>query len=215
MIDVREFNLIDELHAYRVVWHSLLAQTPWATFFHSLEWLEAYWTHYGEDKKLRVLVLFSAGEPVGILPLVVLTERSKVGLLRVLTYPLHNWGSFYGPIGPDPRRVLNAGLDYIRSEPRDWDMLELRWSGAAASDLQQTASAMRRAGFQAYQTAWDRTAVIDLNDTWDAYLANHSSKWRNNVRRWERKLAQRGTIRYLRYRPLGEAHGEADPRWDL
>lgn len=215
MTDVLEINTVEKLDEYRQVWRTLLEQTAWANFFQSLDWLEIYWRHYGEGQTLRVLMVSSAGRPVGILPLVVLTEHSTIGRLRVLTYPLHNWGSYYGPIGPNPRETLIAGLRYILASRRDWDMIELRWSGFAGSDQEQTGSAMRTVGLQAYKTIWDRTAVIDLPESWDAYWASRTSKWRNNVTRSERRLTRSGDVCYLRYRPRGVAHGESDPRWDL
>lgn len=215
MTDIIEINDLQKLAEYRQVWCSLLERTAWASFFQSLEWLEAYWRHFGEQQRLRVLVVSSAGTPVGILPLVVITERSRVGTLRVLTYPLHNWGSYYGPIGPSPRETLIAGLEYIGRSPRDWDMIELRWSGNACSDLEQTEGAMHDVGLQAYKTVWGHTAVIDLPDSWDSYWARRTSKWRCNVNRWKRRLAESGEVSYLRHRPQGEVHGEAEPRWDL
>lgn len=215
MTDILEINDIEKLDEYRSVWHALLEQTSWANFFQSFEWLECYWRHFGDGQKLRVLVVSASGQPVGILPLVVLTESSRVGPLRVLTYPLHNWGSFCGPIGPSPRETLIAGLKYFHHTPRDWDMIELRWSGEACSDQEQTESAMREAGLQAYKTVWEQTAVIDLPDSWDAYWASRTCKWRCNVNRWERRLAESGEVSFLRHRPRGETYGETDPRWDL
>lgn len=215
MTDVREINQIEALGDYRAVWRSLLEETPHATFFYSLEWLEIYWRHFGAGQKLRVLVVSSGGQPIGILPLVVLAERTKIGRMRMLTYPLHDWGSFYGPLGPDPVRTLTAGLEYIRDSRRDWDAIELRWSGAASSDRQQAGGAMRAAGLQAYQTLWNRTAVVDLADGWEGYLASRSAKWLHNVDRLERRLSRQGELTHVRHRPRGAAVGDADPRWDL
>jgi CelD/BcsL family acetyltransferase involved in cellulose biosynthesis len=38
---------------------------------------------------------------------------------------------------------------------------------------------------------------------------------RNNVRRDEKRLRERGSVEYIRYRPAGTAYGDDDPRWDL
>jgi Acetyltransferase (GNAT) domain len=54
-----------------------------------------------------------------------------------------------------------------------------------------------------------------LREGWEKYWAARKSTWRSNVRRCERLLQKRGRLEYLRYRPLGEANGEGDPRWDL
>ncbi len=215
MPNVVEINRIDELAEYRPVWHALLAQTPGATFFQSLEWLETFWRHNGQDKTLRTLIVSDGGNPIGILPLVVLREKTKVGPVRVLTYPLDDWGSMYGPISADAATTLAAGLEYVRRARRDWDMVELRWVDAAGTDGGRTEHAMRNAGFQSYKTIWNRTAVVDLTGTWDEYLARWPSKWRTDLRRSERRLNEQGELSYIRYRPQGEAQGEGDPRWDL
>jgi len=215
MTHVQEINRVEQLDQFRADWSRLLAQTRGASFFQTLDWLEVYWRHYGADQKLRTLIVSSSARPIGIVPLVVRSERTKVGTVRVLTYPLHDWGSFYGPVGPDPGAALTAGLRHIRRSRRDWDTVDLRWAGATAQHAAETAKAMRAVGLQAYKTLWDRTGLVELAGTWEDYLARRSAKWRSNFRRQERKLAQQGRLTYLRYRPVGDRCGDGDPRWDL
>src|SRR6185437_16233180 len=124
---VEEINDLAQLAPYRRQWRELHEHMDGASFFHTLEWLEVYWKHWGAGQKLRTLIVSQADRPVGILPLTVIHEQSRLGQIRTLTYPLHNWGSFYGPIGPDPAGTLAAGFDHIRRTKRDWDLLELRW----------------------------------------------------------------------------------------
>jgi CelD/BcsL family acetyltransferase involved in cellulose biosynthesis len=213
--DVREINDIHALADYRAQWRSLLESTAGASFFQSLEWLEVYWRHFGAGQTLRVLNVFSAGELAAILPLVVRRERTHVGSVRVLTYPLHDWGSCYGPIGTEPERSLLAGLEYIRSTARDWDLLELRWVDAEGSDRGATERAMQAAELPYYKTVWARPAVVEFNGAWESYLASRTSKWRSNLRRSQRLLQQSGDLDYVHYRPLGERLGDGSPRWDL
>jgi CelD/BcsL family acetyltransferase involved in cellulose biosynthesis len=215
MDHVLEISEIEPLTAYRTPWRDLLEQTPSASFFQSLEWLEAYWRYFGASQKLRVMVVMDDDMPIGVVPMVVLTEGTKVGRIRVLTYPLHAWGSFYGPIGPDPNRALAAALAHIRHKPRDWDLLELRWQGDPGTDLAQTRRVMHASGFSACTTVWDSTAMVDLSGDWDSYWAGRKSTWLQRYRSSERKLNQRGEISYVRYRPAGDAKGDGSPRWDL
>ncbi len=215
MIHVEEVNDIDELAGYRLLWNSLLPQTRQATFFQSLDWLEVYWKHFGGDQRLRVLIVSRDGEPLGILPLVVRTESTRVGRLRVLTYPLHDWGTFFGPIGPNPTATLIAGLRHVRRTGRDWDLLDLRWVDLQGTDHGRTSGAMRRAGFDPQRQPWKQAAVVDLTDGWDTYFGSRAKKWRHNVRRCRRRLAEQGEVNLVRYRPRGAACGDGDPRWDL
>jgi CelD/BcsL family acetyltransferase involved in cellulose biosynthesis len=210
---IREINSIEELTPLRPVWRSLLEQTPQANFFQSLDWLEVYWSHFGAGQRLRVLVIEDCGETIGILPLVVRQERTKVGRLRFATYPLDYWGSFYGPIGAIPAEAWTVGIGYLRSTPRDWDVLEPRWVGAEYDDCARIDQVLRDAGMPPVITSFDSTAVIDLVGTWDQYLSQRTAKWRNNSKRWNRRIAEFGDVTYLRYRPA--AGKDADPRWDL
>ena len=215
MTRIIEIGRIPDLADFRPVWSELLRQTPGASFFQSLDWLEVYWRHFGAGQRLRVLVALDGGRPSGIVPLVVRSERSKVGQVRVLTFPLHDWGTFYGPIGPRGAETLAACLEHIRHTPRDWDILELRWQGAVETDPTEARRAMTAGGFQAYATVWDHTSIVDLAGTWDAYWSGRKGAWLRRLRHDERRLCRTGELSYVRYRPAGSAAGDGSPRWEL
>jgi CelD/BcsL family acetyltransferase involved in cellulose biosynthesis len=214
MTRIVEINDLESLAGYRLLWNSLLPQTRGASFFHSIDWLEAYWRHFGHDQRMRVLVVHAAGEPLGILPLVVRSEPMRLGSVRVLTYPLHDWGSFYGPIGPNPTATLIAGLGHVRRTPADWDLIDLRWVDIAR-DACRTQRALGMKRLSATAAVWGQSAQIEMAGGWDNYLATRKRKFRENLRRAERQLAELGRVSYLRFRPQGTIWGDDDPRWDL
>lgn len=215
MKHVEEINDVDRLARYRLLWQALLSQTPGATFFHSLDWLLVYWKYFGAGQRLRVLVGWDGDRPVGILPLVVRSEATRAGVVRVLTYPLHDWGTFYGPIGPEPAAMLRLGMEHIRGTARDWDLLDLRWVDEDGTDQGQTRESMASARLAPHRQAWDRAAVVDLSGKWDDYWRSRTPKWRESIRRYRRRLDAAGQVEFVRYRPKGSAAGEDDPRWDL
>ena len=214
MTHVVEINDIHELSHYRLLWDLLLSQTRGGSFFQSLAWLETYWRHFGQRQRLRVLIVYSGDEPVGILPLTETRERTRVGTTRVLTYPLHDWGSFYGPVGPNPTATLYAALRHVRRTPRRWDMLDLRWIGHEGCDNSRVAVAMQAAGLPARHSVWKEIAVVEMTGDWERYLASRSSKFRNNLRRCQKRVEELGGVEFQRYRPGGVKEGDADPRWD-
>lgn len=214
MSQIHEINQIDDLDAHQLCWRSLLQQTRQASFFQSLDWLRCYWRHFGQGQKLRVLIVTSGGAPIGILPLTVIPENTRIGTVRVLTYPLHDWGTFYGPLGPNPAATLTAGLRHIKRTSRDWDLVDLRWVDRV-HDGGRTSLAMQMAGLGCLERRWKSSDVIDLRLPWDEYVASRSGKFRNNLRRAERSADRSGGVTFHRYRPAGAAHGDNDPRWDL
>ncbi len=215
MAGIVEINRIESLTDYRSDWAALLDQTPGANYFQSLDWLEIYWRHFAAGQTLRVLLMEDHARIRGIVPLVVRQENTTVGPLRVLTFPLHDWGSFYGPVGPAPPQILRAALPHVANTRRDWDILELRWQGGPATDAADTQQAMLETGFQAYATLWDQTAAVDISGNWPSYWSTRKGAWLRRYRRAERELAARGSVSYIRYRPQGTAHGDGAPRWDL
>lgn len=215
MSRVVEINSAAQLSHYRLLWTHLLGQTRNATFFQSLDWLLTYWRHYGAEQRLRVLVVYSCDEPIGILPLVVRREATRVGSVRVLTYPLDGWGSFFGPVGPNPTATLMAGMGHIARSPRDWDLVDLRWVDRHGIDHGRTGRAMQSAGFQGLRQPWTRVGLVDCGGDWETYWQSRPRKWRAALRRSERQLAERGPLRLERHRPASAAQGDGDPRWDL
>ncbi|HUY33236.1 MAG TPA: GNAT family N-acetyltransferase [Pirellulales bacterium] len=213
--DVTEINDLDELAGYRPHWRSLLTNTHRASFFHTLDWLEAYWRHFGSGQRLRVLIVRSEGLVRGIVPLVVRTEPTRLGRVRVLTYPLDYWGMFYGPIGPQPTAALSAAMIHVAQTRRDWDLIDLRWIDREGCDALRALSDSRLAGWQPRERVGEQGAVIELGDSWESYWSSRGHRWRNNVGRCERKLAALGEVAYIRYRPVGADCDDDEPRWDL
>lgn len=215
MVEVVEINDVEELSHYRLLWNLLFPATPHASFFLTFDWLDVYWRHFGDGQKLRVLVVFSAGEPLGILPLCVRTERYRLTKARVLTYPLDNWGTWYGPIGPNPAATMLAAMQHIRRTPRDWDMIELRWVAADASEGGKSARALRVAGLLSEKKEYQSTSLVDLPASWDEFQTQKSPSLRRQFRRTLRETFEHGQAEYIRHRPAPADEDDGDPRWDL
>ncbi len=238
MTRVTEINTLEALDGCRLVWNWLLPQTREATFFQTFDWLVTYHQHHGDGQRLRVLVVSADSRPIGILPLIVTTERTRLGSIRVLTYPLDGWGTFFGPIGPNPTATLRAGLRHIAQTARDWDLVDLRWVDADGPDGSRTRHAMRGVGMPAIQKPWMEAAQIELPNLpsplegegsgvrgqgsivreardWDAYWSSRKPDWRRETERCGRRLAEQGEVTYIRHRPDPASHGDGDPRWDL
>lgn len=214
-IHVDEINDPAQLESLRLSWQALFSETPRASFFHSLDWLQTSWTHFGAGHRLRILVVSRGTRAIGILPLIVRREKTRIGSMHVLTYPLTDWGSWFGPIGPNPTATLISGLRHIAQTPRDWDLLDLRWVDRDRLDHTRTPSAMQQTGLQPHERIWKTAAIVELNGNWQDYWSSRSAKFRQNIMRERRRLSEQGVVRHIRYRPRGRFHGEEDPRWDL
>jgi CelD/BcsL family acetyltransferase involved in cellulose biosynthesis len=201
VIEVDEINQLSDLDAIEADWRRLLAQTAGFSFFQTLDWLRATWNNYGDRQRLRVQVMRKGGQIVGIVPWCVRTERRRVGRVRILTYPLADWGTFYGPLGPDPRTAVRAALCHVAETPRDWDMIDLRWVDEAASEFLATGEAFREAGFDYRARPRMEVRFCRFAEGWDAYLASRSRNWRRKMKYDIESLEKTGAVQLVRYRP--------------
>ena len=211
---VHEVNDIDALANYRADWERLLAETPRASFFQTLDWLLVYWRHFGQEQILRALVIEDRGEVLAFVPFVECVEATRAGRVRLLTYPLHDWGAFYSPIARDQAAALEAATRHLRAMRRTWDLIDLRWIDRTHVDGGATLAAMRGAGFTADERPWQQAATIDTSSSWGDYWRSRDARMRGNVGRCQRRLTERGEVRLVRHR-TSPADGRIDPRWDL
>ncbi len=212
---VEKLSDLGELRLHRDAWNRLARETASAQFFQTFDWFEAYWQHYADGQSIHVLMVRDDADLIGIVPLVLRTETRRLGRLRVLTYPLDDWGSFYGPVSSDPERTVQAALGFIHQQPKNWDILSWRWIDNQHAATQSINDAMCMYGMRGFPSVRETAALIDLPGSWEDYVASRTGKFRNNMRRWERRVKESGSLRYLKHRPRGESHDDADPRWDL
>ena len=211
---IREINDPAQLHPLAISWDRLHRRTPGATFFQTLEWLTITLRHFKRQQKLRVLVIYEGDEPVGIVPFTVRMEKFRLGDLRVLSFPLDDWGTFYGPIGKDPVGLMRTAMEHIRSQPRDWDVIDFRYLCEQADHFPDLANVINEQPLQFFERPRMEAPVVDLADSWEEFTKSKSKNWRRGMKREQERARQHGCLRYVRYSSDIES-GKIDPRWDL
>jgi len=188
MVLIEEVRRPGDLSALTLVYRKLLPETPGASRVQALDWLVARWelaARHGADEHAgwpRVLVVRSGNAPIGVLPLVVWPERTRLGVLRILRYPWPGWLVTRGPIGPNPTATLAACLRHLSSMPRDWDVVDLRGVDVRGGDFGRTEAALRRVGFAPRKTPWHALRSVEIGDrTTDA---DWPRSWYAAVPRW-------------------------------
>lgn len=235
---VHEVNSIEELNEFRPVWHHLLRDSRDASFVQTPEWLETFWAHFGENQKLRLLVMAQDGETAAIVPFVVMTADTSAGRLRYLTLPWTFLGVGHRPIGANTSYALTLAARHVRRTARDWDIIDYRCIEASSADRGRVKNALALGGLNLNVRAWGEGSSINFpNGGFDEYWNSRGATLRQNVRRSEVALARLGDLTFTRFRPSaspihaalesapefvqeaaaagpGDAH-ERSLRWDL
>lgn len=156
--------------------------------FTSWQWASTWWRHFGAERELELEVLGmrdERGELKGIVPL----YRHMRRPLRVLRFVGHFPADQLGPVcAPADFEAVVTTLRRHLAEARDWDLLLLE----RVADGTGTPSLL---GARTLRS--EPTPELKLPETeWDEFLANRSSNFRSQVRKFERRLLRDNDLRF-------------------
>lgn len=152
-------------------------------------------THLRRGETFHLIVLRREGRPCGFVPLVAARE-SLAGLPIVTLTPLMERYRTHSDllIEPGDPAVVRAFVDAMRSLPIRWDVWRLVQVLETNPLLGALDEAFRAAGAAVVRRAEPPSFFLPLPRTFDEYLAARSSKFRNHLRRVEKKLAATGEL---------------------
>jgi CelD/BcsL family acetyltransferase involved in cellulose biosynthesis len=177
-------ELISDLAAAEADWRRLAERA--ANPFTSWEWASAWLRHLGGDGDLAALrCLGAGGVTVGIIPL----HRSRARGLRLLRFVGHGPADELAPLcAPADRGAVAEAFRSALSQRAGWDLCIAErmpagdgWAGALGG------TTLRR----------ELSPELELSTSnWEEFLAGRSSNFRQQVRKFERRLTRDHRLRY-------------------
>jgi CelD/BcsL family acetyltransferase involved in cellulose biosynthesis len=168
---------IAALDSRREDWERLAAAG--GNVFSTWEWAAAWWRGHGAGRELALIGFREdEGDLVGIMPLYLASSR-PVRILRLLG---HGAGDELGPVcAPGDRAAVAAATGGALAE------LGIGWDVMVAENL--TGDDAWSAFEGGRQLSRIPNPVLEIGGTsWDEYMASRSGKFRQQVRRTERRL---------------------------
>lgn len=163
-------------------WASLHAVCPWATPFTSAAWAQAWWPCFARGGEPFLLVVREGDEVIGLAPLI----RRRRGPVRMLEAIGMEPGDYWDVLAAPGRReeVARAVVGGLVERRREWDAWVLR----CLPDGSPVEAALD--GSPLSSVLWPRipAPVIELPDSFDAYLKTLSSNRRQNLKRHLKRL---------------------------
>lgn len=166
----------------------------------SFEWVTAILANHPFSRPDALLVVVRKGSRVvGLMPMVSVAER-LLGYSVVTLTPLQELSNTHTDllVGADSKPILEAWLSALRTSGRRWDLLRLSWlleDGALAGAMR---SAVDASGLSCRWRLEQPSFELLLPDSMDLYLASRSSKFRNYLRRAEKRVATGGDVELIR-----------------
>jgi CelD/BcsL family acetyltransferase involved in cellulose biosynthesis len=169
------------------------AQDDWRRLAHaapnpftSWEWASTWWRHLGGRSQLRAQrCVDAAGRTAGILPL----QLSSSHGLRVLRFVGHRAADELAPLSaPEDRPAVARAFVRSLGQGKDWDVcLAERLPAAEGWPAELGGRVVRE----------EPSPELELHtSSWDEYLAGRSRNFRQQVRKFERRLLRDHGLEY-------------------
>ena len=184
------------LEELRPEWEKLLGEYPHSTIFSTYEWLSPWWRAFGGLNRLQVLAFRDESSAlVALAPLAVTIQPTfplSLRVLRMMGDGSHDSDNLDFPVRPGCEEAFSrALLDWMQQHSARWDICEL-------NTLPEDSVLGARLPVELARRRWKCVAsmrpqtVVELAETWEAYLAGISSKERGKIglrtRRLEKKF---------------------------
>lgn len=167
-------------------WRRLEAAGACPSLFASKTWVTLWSSRFARESAPEILVGYEGPEPVGLAPLFV-TER---GALEFPVNFLSHRGEFLLAGGRDDSFTI-AVLRHFRRQGR---CLDLRSVPTASRTHDALAASCRASGYRAHTRRSRVSPYLDIDRSWDEYLASRPSKRTSRWAKKDRKLRELGDV---------------------
>ncbi|MGQ9586016.1 MAG: GNAT family N-acetyltransferase [Anaerolineae bacterium] len=179
-------------------WNPLVRAGSFDNLFMTWEWQTTWWQHLGPGQ-LFVLEVRDDGHLLGIVPLYL--EQSELGERRFNLVGCIDVSDYLDVIARQgaEEAVLIALLDFLLGpDAPPWDVVDFCNLPEGSLTHQILPALAQRRGITARRMHEDVCPIIELPDTWDAYLASLDKKERHEIRRKIRRLQRSDSFRWGR-----------------
>lgn len=201
---IRVVTEAEEFASLKAVWNRLLQRCGEnISIYLTHEWLSIWWRHFGEGKKLNILLIEKEHRVIGIIPL--MKVECRIALIRF--HVLETIGSvncnYIGLILPEYMEdAMTVFLAYLEEElVKNKLLLRLNLIPEDClflNQLQKHAVPLSR-NMLIQEKATTLAPYITLPATWDDYLSSLSRRRRKVLRRALRSLEKRYEVKLQEY----------------
>ena len=173
-------------------WKSLFEQHGGWNLFLSWEWFSQWWLAFGADKGLQILTLSDDGRLVAVAPMMVETASDGRPWLTLIG---SDRTTDYGDILADPTYIpalCEALADFVADGFGRWAGVQLRNLPETSPLLGPFCEAARARGLSAQSSVGNTCPIVDLEPSWEGFLAKLSKTHRHELRRKIRRSKTAG-----------------------
>ena len=197
MLEVQLIDTFDKLLLLEKEWNTVLMRSTHKFVFLTFEWITTWWKYYGQQKKLLILVVRRKGEISCIAPLMAYVS-SRFGLrvrkIELIGSIQSNWMDFVVP--ERSGEAVQAVIDFLNQCNREWDVIDLRNVPLSSSIIPVFEEYAQQRHFTLHREFYLNCFYLPLDEEWQTFLKGRNRKFRENLRRIDRKISKLDDIRF-------------------
>jgi len=178
-------------------WRCAYTESDCDNPFLSWDWVWRWWTHFGDQHRLLVLVVEDARGIAGLAPLAVTASRAGILSRPVVHFVgddlLADYSDFL--IVRDAESVVAAIIAWLRTQP-SWGRLDLRRVPETSRALGGFRAAMTAGRIRVCLAVECRSPYAAIDGDWDQYAATRSKALRQELRTTANRLGRLGEPRW-------------------
>ncbi len=204
-ISVEPVYGVDQLAPCRPDWESLFDAAPNEPSS-SYEWTDALTrSHFSAGDQFILLKVRSGPDPIAFVPLVARSER-LVGMPVVTLAPISEWYNTHSSILAREwtRDVADAVVDAVAGIGVRWDLFRMSRLLDEEPFLEHLRASLAHRGRSFEIRQIDPSYFLALPDSFDAFLAARSAKFRNHLKRTRRKIEALSSAKVVEWGQLAD-----------
>ena len=218
-LSIVTYDSLESLELLRSEWETLLREYSPSTIFSTYEWLAPWWRAFGGGDRLLVLaVRDDSAALVGLAPMAVAVRRAFPFSLRVLHMMgdgSHDSDNLDFPVRPGYEETFSRSLlDWMQENSGLWDVCEFNTLPANSSLGTSLPVDLAKRKWRCLTSTRPQT-IVELPESWEAFLKRISSKERGKIGLRARRLEKNFEVRIRRCSEEGEIDTLLQALFDL
>lgn len=179
-------------------WNDVLQRCD-HTIFSTWEWLSTWWKHFGNDKRLVLLLPEENSKIIGIAPLMYSVHKMfglRMGKIEFIGTPDSDYNDFI--LAEKAEECIKLFVDYLNNLPEKWNCIEL-------TDIPENAKCLSVLGKISKNLKQVHACpYASLPKSCDTFLNNLRRKRRKDLRRNLRRLEERFKVEFTSVQSYAE-----------
>lgn len=200
-MEIREIDNYADFSSLKERWDNTLSKCD-HTIFSTWEWLSTWWRHFGNDKKLMILLAEERDKILGIAPLMYSVRKKfglRMGKIEFVGAEASDYSDFL--LADRKEECIKAFVKHFAKYPEKWDCVQLTDIPQRSECLRLLNKTSRDAYVASTRLLYD-CPYVPLPKSFDIYLSSLTSNFRYNLRRGLRQLQKKHTVEFKEYSNL-------------